>query len=402
MKFHTKPVRIAATFLVFILACAFLLSACNKQKSQQAPPLPEVGVVAVKEQQVVLTTELTGRTSAYLVAEVRPQVSGIIQKRQFEEGSTIKKGDLLYQIDPAPFQAVYDSAQASLARAQANVPAIRARAERYRELLADKAVSRQDFEDVDSAFMQAEAEVKYWKAMAETARINLGYTKVTAPISGRIGKSNMTVGGLAAVGQPMALAVIQQLDPIYVDAPQSTAELLRLRRRVESGNLEQEGKGQKKVRLILEDGSEYPLEGSFKFQDVTVDRTTGSVTLRAVFPNPDGLLLPGMFVRGVAQEGVSNKAILIPQHAVSRDPKGNPLALVVGADGKVIQRQLTIDRAVGNQWLITSGLAAGDKVVVEGLQKVKPGAPAKAVLIDEAVTQGPEAKSAEQPAPPAK
>lgn len=402
MKSHAKPVRIIAMFLALVLSCAFFLGACTRQKTPQAPPTPEVGVVTVRDQQVVLTTELPGRTSAYLVAEVRPQVSGIIQKRLFEEGSVVKKGDVLYQIDPAPFQAAYDSASASLARAQANVPALRSRAERYRELLADKAVSRQDFDDVDSAFMQAEAEVKYWKAMVETARINLGYTKVIAPISGRIGKSNMTVGALVTAGQPTPLAVVQQFDPIYVDVPQSTAELLRLKRRVESGSLEQNGTGQKKVRLLLEDGSEYPLEGTLKFQDVTVDRTTGSIMLRAVFPNPDGTLLPGMFVRGVAQEGINKKAMLVPQHAVSRDPKGNPLTLLVGPDGKVVERQLAIDRAVGNQWLVTAGLVPGDKIIVEGMQKVRPGAPAKAVPAEDAGTQGPAVKNGEQPATPAK
>ncbi|MCE5275121.1 MAG: efflux RND transporter periplasmic adaptor subunit [Deltaproteobacteria bacterium] len=402
MKIRSKPVRTAATSLLLILATAFLLSACNRQKPQQMPPTPEVGTVTVREQEVVLTTELPGRTSPYLIAEVRPQVSGIIQKRLFEEGSMVRKGAVLYQIDPAPFQAAYDSAGASLARAQANIPAIRSRAERYRDLLVDKAVSRQDFDDVDSALRQAEAEVVYWKAAVQTAGINLGYTKVKAPISGRIGRSNITVGALVTANQPVAMATIQQLDPIYVDVPQSTAELLRLKRRIESGTLDRSGTSQRKVRLNLEDGKPYSWEGTLQFQDVTVDRTTGSVILRAVFPNPEGVLLPGMFVRGVAQEGVNKKAILIPQHAVSRDPKGNPLALLVGTDGKVVQRQLTIDRAVGNQWLVTAGLAPGEKVIVEGMQKVKPGAPAKAVPADETGTPNPAAEKANQPAAPAK
>ena len=402
MRVRTKPADIAASPVALILACLVLLGACSGERPPQMPPTPEVGVMTVRDQEVVLTTELPGRTSACLIAEVRPQVSGIIQQRLFEEGSTVKKGDLLYQIDPAPFKAAFDSARASLARAQANVPAIRARSERYRELLADKAVSRQDFDDVDSAHRQAKADVAYWKAAADAAAINLGYTKVTAPITGRIGKSNVTVGALVTAGQPLAMAVIQQLDPIYVDAPQSTAELLRLKRRVESGSLDQNGAGQKKVRLILEDGTEYPLEGTFKFQDVTVDRTTGSVTLRAIFPNPDGVLLPGMFVRGIAREGVSRKAMLIPQHAVSRDPKGNPLTLLVGPDGKVAERQLSIDRAVGNQWLVTSGLVPGDKVIVEGMLKVRPGAPARAVPAEEAGKPGTAVKDADKPSPPAK
>lgn len=402
MKILTMPVRTAITSLLLILGATFLLSACNRQKPQQMPPTPEVGTVTVREQEVVLTTELPGRTSPYLIAEVRPQVSGIIQKRLFEEGSVVKKGAVLYQIDPAPFQAAYDSAQASLTRAQANIPAIRSRAERYRDLLVDKAVSRQDFDDVDSALKQAEAEAVYWKAAVQTAGINLGYTKVKAPISGRIGRSNITVGALVTANQPVAMATIQQLDPIYVDVPQSTAELLRLKRRIESGTLDRSGTSQRKVRLNLEDGKPYAWEGTLQFQDVTVDRTTGSVILRAVFPNPEGVLLPGMFVRGVAQEGVNKKAILIPQHAVSRDPKGNPLALLVGPDGNVVQKQLTIDRAVGNQWLVTAGLVPGEKVIVEGMQKVRPGAPAKAVSADETGTQDPAAEKADKPAAPAK
>ncbi|HPI91696.1 MAG TPA: efflux RND transporter periplasmic adaptor subunit [Deltaproteobacteria bacterium] len=377
---------------------ALLFDACSGQKPQQAPPPPEVGTITVREQEAVLTTELPGRTSAYRVAEVRPQVSGIVQKRLFEEGSDVRAGAVLYQIDPAPFQAAFESAGASLTRAEANIPAIRSRAERYRALLAERAVSQQDFDDVDSAFRQAEAEVRYWKAAVESARINLEYTRVTAPISGRTGRSNVTEGALVTASQPTPLVTIQQLDPIYVDAPQSTAELLRLKKRIESGSLEQNGTGQKKVRLILEDGSEYPLEGTFQFQDVTVERTTGSVTLRAVFPNPDGILLPGMFVRGVVQEGVNKQAILIPQHAVSRDPKGNPLALLVDPDGKVQERQISIDRAVGNQWLVTSGLAPGEKVIVEGMQKVRSGSPAKAVPAEEIASSGTAAVYTDKPA----
>ena len=235
---------------------------------------------------------------------------------------------MLYQIDPAPFQAALDNAKAALGRAEANLPAIRSRAERYKELLADKAVSQQDYDDAAAALKQAEADIQYWKATVETARINLGYTRVTAPISGRIGRSNVTEGALVTAYQPVALATIQQLDPIYVDVPQSTAELLRLKRRLEDGRLNQDGTNQNKVQLILEDGTAYPLEGTLQFRDVTVDPTTGSVILRIVFPNPEGVLLPGMFVRAVVEEGVNEQAILVPQQAVSRDPKGNP----VGAD----------------------------------------------------------------------
>jgi len=401
MQFHIKSRQIFIVFLLFILTYAFQLAACSNKQAHQAPPPPEVGTITVREQEVVLTTELPGRTSAYRIAEVRPQVSGIIQKRLFDEGSDIKAGAVLYQIDPALFLAAYDSAIASLARADANLPAIRWRAERYRELLASGAVSQQSYDDADSAFRQAEADVAYWKAAVESARINLDYTRVTAPISGRIGRSNVTEGALVTANQPTPLATIQQFDPIYVDVPQSTSELLRLKRQIESGTLDRTGAGHKKVRLNLEDGTAYSREGTLEFQDVTVDRATGSVIIRAVFPNPDGILLPGMFVRGVAQEGINEKAILIPQHAVSRNPKGDPLALTVDPQGKVVEKQLTIDRAVGNQWLVTSGLAPGEKVIVEGMQKVKPGAKAKADPTDEDGTPDPVAQKANQPTAPA-
>lgn len=400
MQYRMKPDRTMTLFLLFIFMSAFLFNACSRQQPQQAPPPPEVGTITVKEQEAVLTTELPGRTSAYRIAEVRPQVSGIVQKRLFDEGSDVRAGAVLYQIDPAPFLAAFDSAGASLARAEANIPAIRSRAERYRALLAEQAVSQQDFDDVDSAFRQAEAEVRYWKAAVESARINLEHTHITAPISGRTGRSNVTEGALVTASQPIPLVTIQQLDPIYVDIPQSTAVLLRLKRRIEGGGLEQGGASQNKIGLNLEDGTAYPLEGTLQFQDVTVDRTTGSVILRAVFPNPKGILLPGMFVRGVVREGVNKQAILIPQHAVSRDPKGNPLVLLVGPDGKVQQRQVTIDRAMGNQWLVTSGLAQGEKVIVEGMQKVRPGVQVKGVSTDEAITAGSAAKSSDQPAVP--
>ena len=304
----------------------------------------------------------------YRIAEIRPQVNGLIQKRLFTEGSDVKADQVLYQIDPAPFQAALDNAKAALGRAEANLPSIRSRAERYKELLADKAVSQQDYDDAAAALTQVEADIQYWKATVETARINLGYTRVTAPISGRIGKSNVTDGAIVTAYQPMALATIQQLDPIYVDVPQSTTDLLRLKSRLKDGRLKQNGTDQNKVKLILEDGTPYPLEGTLQFSDVTVDPTTGSVILRAVFPNPEGVLLPGMFVRAVIKEGVNEQAILIPQQGVSRDPKGNPFALIVDAESKAGLRMLTLDRAIGDKWLVSSGLAPGDRVIVEGLQ----------------------------------
>jgi len=357
-----------------------LTASCDRQQqSPPTPPVPEVATVTVQTQQVVLTTELPGRTSPYRVAEVRPQVNGIVQKRLFEEGSDVRAGQVLYEIDPAHFQAAYNNAKAALGRAEANLPSIRLRVERYRELLPDKAVSQQEFDDAAAAEKQSQADVEFWKAMVETATINLGYTRVTAPISGRIGKSNVTDGALVTAYQPVALTTIQQLDPIYVDVPQSTAELLRLRQRTDKGRLKPNGENQSKVKLILEDITPYPLEGTLQFRDVTVDPTTGSVILRIVFPNPKYALLPGMFVRAVVQEGVAEEAILVPQQAVSRDPKGNPVGLIVDNTGKVQQRPLALDRAIGDQWLVTSGLAAGDHVIVEGLQKVRAGASVKEV-----------------------
>lgn len=358
-----------------------LLGGCESGHGQQAPsaPVPEVATVIVETQQVELTTELPGRTSPYLVAEIRPQVNGIIQKRHFREGSDVKAGQLLYQIDPAPFQVAYDSAKASLGKAQANLPSIRSRAERYKELLVDKAVSRQDYDDVSAAVEQAKAEIEYWKTAVEAARINLGYTRVTAPISGRIGRSSVTDGALVTAYQPTSLATIQQMDPIYVDVSQSSAELLRLKRNLETGRLTAQGESGRKVRILLEDGTPYPQEGTLQFRDVTVDPTTGSFTLRIVVPNPDHLLLPGMFVRAVVQEGIAGDAILVPQQGVSRTPKGDPIALVVDENGKVQQRPLTLNRAMGDKWLVSSGLSIGEHLIVEGMLNVRAGATVKAV-----------------------
>ena len=310
---------------------------------------------------------------------MRPQVGGIIQKRLFTEGSDVKVDQVLYQIDPATYQAALDNAKAALMRSEANLPAIRLKADRLRELLVDKAVSQQDYDDAAAALKQTEADIQYWKAMVETALINLKYTAVTAPISGRIGRSNVTVGALVTAQQPTALATVQRLNPIYVDVPQSTTEVLRLRRSLEEGRLDQNGASQKKIQLILEDGTAYPLAGTLQFRDVTVDPTTGSVILRAIFPNPNGVLLPGMFVRTVVPEGVDKKATLIPQQAVTRDPTGNPFTLIVDAASKVQLRMLRLDRAIGDQWLVSSGLAPGDRVIIEGMQKVTPGASVKVV-----------------------
>ncbi|MFA5262544.1 MAG: efflux RND transporter periplasmic adaptor subunit [Opitutaceae bacterium] len=389
MNIHPQPKQKPAfltrnTWLNGLLLAAatfgLLLASCNRSNSGSAEPAAvEVATIVVAPQQVVLTTDLPGRTAAYRIAEIRPQVNGLIQKRLFTEGSDVAVGQELYQIDPAPFQAAFNSAQASLSRSEANLPAARARAERFAGLVADKAVSQQNFDDANAALQQAEADVQYWKAMAETAQINLAYTKIVSPISGRIGRSTVTDGAIVTAYQPLAIATIQQLDPIYVDVPQSTNELLRLERRLAEKQINADVANANQVQLFLSDGTKYPIEGTLQFRDISVDPSTASVTLRAVFPNPQGVLLPSMFVRAVVMEGVNDRAILIPQQAVSRDTKGNPTALVVNAESKAELRQLTIDRAMGNQWLVTAGLAAGDHLVVEGLQKARPGSPVKEV-----------------------
>jgi len=357
----------------------WLIGCDRRLEAQPAPQVPEVATVTIQPQRVELTTELPGRTSAYRIAEIRPQVNGIIQKRLFEEGSDVRAGQVLYQIDPAPFQVALNSAKASLGKAQANLPSIRLKVERYKELIVDKAVSQQDYDDATAAVEVAKAEIEYWKAQAEAARINLDYTRVTAPFAGRIGKTHVRTGTLVTAYQTLAFATVQQLDPIYLDVAQSSAELLRLRRNLETGQISTDEGNGRKVRLVLEDGTPYPLEGKLQFRDVTVDPTTGSYTVRIVVPNPKHLLLPGMFVRAVVQEGVAEQAILAPQQGVSRTPKGDPVALVVDESGTVRQRMLTLNRAIGDQWLIASGLSVGERVIVEGILNVRPGMVVKAI-----------------------
>jgi len=358
-----------------------LFTGCKDGPYEQhaVPSIPEVAFVTVASRPVLLTTELPGRTVAYRIAEIRPQVGGIIQKRLFTEGSDVKAGDILYQIDPAPFQAALDNARASLAKAEANLPAVRSRAERYRELRASNAVSQQDYDDRAADLLQAEADVAYWKASVKAATINLGYTQITAPISGRIGRSNVTDGALVAAYQSQELTTIQQIDPIYVDVAQSATELQRLKRSLDAGRLKQAGTNSKKVNLILQDGTPYPVEGTLQFRDVTVDPSTGSVILRAIFPNPDGMLLPGMFVRALVQEGVAEHAILVPQQGVSRNSKGEPIALIVDETETVQQIGLTLDRAIRDEWLVISGLSGGEHLIVEGMLKVRPGMTVKTV-----------------------
>jgi RND family efflux transporter, MFP subunit len=372
-SFPAAPVRWKALTLSLV-AGGLLLAGCQKQQQAvTATPPPEVTTFTVATESVLLTSDLPGRTSPYRIAEIRPQVNGLIQERLFVEGSDVKAGQPLYQIDPAPFQAAADNALAALRRAEANLPAIQSRANRYTEALNDRAVSQQDYDDANAALQQALADIAFYKATLETAKINLGYAKVISPIDGRIGTSSVTVGAIVTAYQPVPLATIQQLDPIYVDVPQSATELLRLRERLEKGQIRIDGTNFNTVRLTLPDGSTYSHEGTLQFRDVSVDPTTGTVTLRMVFPNPDGVLLPGMFVRASIKEGVNKDAILIPQQSVARDPKGNPMVMLVDAEGKVQQRRLTLDRSIGDRWLVSEGLAVGDRVILEGIQRVRAG-----------------------------
>jgi len=371
-----------ALFAVSLIAGSLALAGCGQSSAANAPAQTgpvEVGVVTIQSQNVALTSELPGRTAPYMVSEVRPQVGGIIQKRLFKEGGEIKAGQVLYQIDPASYQAAYDSARAALDKAHATQGSIKLKADRYKELVAINAVSKQDFDDVSASLKQAEADVASAKAAVDTARINLDYTRITSPISGRIGRSVVTPGALVTANQAVPLSTVQQLDPIYVDVTQASAQVLKLKRELADGQLKTDGDNGAKVKLVLEDGSAYPIEGHLELSEVTVDQTTGSITLRAVFPNPKHELLPGMFVRAQLVEGVKTEAILAPQQGVTRDNKGQATAMVVGKNGKVELRQLVTGRALGANWLVSSGLKAGDQLIVEGLQKIKPGVPVKTV-----------------------
>ena len=436
-------IRTRWRMLLMAVLPGLLLIGCDQQPQQQAPqqkPVRQVSTITVQTQKVVLTTELPGRTSAFRVAEIRPQVNGLLQKRLFEEGSDVEAGQPLYQIAPASFQAALDNAEASLTasrgavqqaqgalkasladveRLEVSADFARKNRQRYEALFREKATSANQRDQAVSAAKEAESALQASKArvgsnreavaMAQanilraeaavrTARINLGYTKVAAPIAGRVGRSNVTEGAMVTAYQPLALATIQQLDPIYVDVPQSTTELLRLKKSLKEGQLNQNGTDQNNVKLILEDGTAYAHEGTLQFSDITVDSTTGSVILRAVFPNPDGMLLPGMFVKTVIREGIDEKAVLIPQQAVARNPRGYPMAWIVDAESKAQVRMLDLDRTVGSSWLISDGLTPGDQVIMEGTQMLRPGTVVKAVPFKEAQTQtGPKADAGDQP-----
>ncbi|EMK0363452.1 TPA: efflux RND transporter periplasmic adaptor subunit [Klebsiella aerogenes] len=362
------------SLLSSLIISALLLTGCDNSGDQQAQPqAPQVSVHVVHSEPLSVTTELPGRTSAFRVAEVRPQVSGIILKRNFVEGSDIKAGESLYQIDPATYQAAWNSAKGDEAKAEAAAAIAHLTVKRYVPLLGTQYISQQEYDQAVATARQADADVVAAKAAVENARINLAYTKVTSPIDGRIGKSSVTEGALVTNGQADAMATVQQLDPIYVDVTESSNDFMRLKQ-----ESLQRGDDSKSVQLIMENGQPYSLKGSLQFSDVTVDESTGSITLRAVFPNPQHTLLPGMFVRARIDEGVNPQAILVPQQGVTRTPRGDATVLIVNAQNQVENREVTAAQAIGNKWLITSGLQNGDKVIVSGLQKVRPGVTVKA------------------------
>ncbi|HXK25171.1 MAG TPA: efflux RND transporter periplasmic adaptor subunit [Myxococcota bacterium] len=382
------------------MSALIALSACGQKPPPAAPQPPEVAVVTVRRGPVPLSLELPGRTSAYLVAQVRARVDGIVLKRDFKEGTDVKANQRLYLIDPAPFRAALDSAVATLGQAQANIASTAAQAERFGVLSAGNAVSKQDYDNAVAARDQAVAAVASGKAAVETAKINLGYTQVLSPITGRIGISQVTEGAYVQASAATLMATVQQIDPIYVDLTQSSVEGLRLRRDVASGRLKLQGPDQARVTLILEDGTQYPEKGTLQFTDITVDQTTGSVTVRAIFPNPRHVLLPGMFVRARIDEGVNDGAILVPEVGVTHNPSGQATALVVGPDDKVAVRTIQATRTLGDKWVVEGGLADGERVIVSGGQKVQPGMLVR-VAAQAPAAPGPQPAAAKEPATPA-
>ncbi|WP_424811857.1 efflux RND transporter periplasmic adaptor subunit [Roseococcus sp. YIM B11640] len=379
--------RIATLALpALALSAALLTAGCDdaggtQAATPQAPPPPEVSVVTLRRTAVPLMMELPGRTSAFLTAEIRPQVGGVLQERLFQEGTAVTAGQKLYQIDPAPYRAALDSAQATLQRSEATAASALVTVQRYRPLVRARAVSQQDLDLAEAALRQAEADVAQAKAAVETARINLAYTTVSSPIAGLAGRSSVTPGALVTAQQTNSLVTITQLDPIYVDMTQPASRLMRLRRDFASGALRRDSEGQAVVRLKLEDGTEYPEPGRLQFSEVIVDQGTSSVTVRAVFPNPHGQLMPGLFVRAQLEEGVTDQALMVPQQAVTRTPRGEATALVVKEDGTVEARILNAARAIGTSWLVTEGLADGERVIVEGVQRARPGGKVRATEI---------------------
>jgi membrane fusion protein (multidrug efflux system) len=382
------------TRITLAIALLSAVAACGKKPDAQgAPPPAGVSVVTIAPERLALTTELPGRLEATRIAQIGARAAGIVLKRNFREGSDVKAGQTLYQIDPAPLRAAYDSAQAALARAEANLTTATLKAQRYKPLVEVNAVSKQEYDDTVAVQKQAAADVASAKAARQTASLNLGYATVTSPISGRIGKALVTEGALVGQGEVTQLAVVQQIDPIYVNLTQSSTDILKLQQAMKNGQLESAGAGQAKVTLVTEDGRTYPQSGKLLFSDLTVDATTGSVTLRAEFPNPDHNLLPGMYVRAKLEQAVNASALTVPQQAVQRDLNGSTV-FVVGADNKVAVRPVTADVAQGDKWIVSDGLKTGDKVIVEGMQKVKPGAVVKPAPWNPATAAAPAAAGA--------
>jgi membrane fusion protein (multidrug efflux system) len=357
-----------------------LIAGCGASQSNKTDAAPEVGVVIVQPQRVTITTQLPGRTVAYRIAQVRPQVSGIIKQRLFTEGAVVKAGQPLYQLDPAPYQAAYDSAQAAVAKAAANLLTVQLKYDRYQKLAASGDVSQQDRDDVTANLSQAQADEKTARALLETARINLAYTRIVAPIEGRIATSVYTEGALVTANQDAPLTTVQQYQPMYVDMTQPATAVMRLRSQLASGALKNADTHSASVRLLMDDGSFYALDGRLEFTGVTVSEGTGAITLRAVFPNPDGVLLPGMYVRALLAQAIDERALLLPQQAVSRDARGEATTLVVGPDNKVELRSLTVEPA-SDQWRVVAGLHAGERVIVQGQVKAKVDAPVKPTVV---------------------
>lgn len=377
MSLRTFPPRLVLVGVLSGLGLMACDTQSNPQSSAQNAPPPEVVVATLQPQSVTLTRELPGRTAAYLTAEVRPQVDGIVQQRLFTEGGEVKANQPLYQLDDASYQADLASAKAAQARAEATLTSARLNAARSAELVKIDAVSRQDNENAIATLRQAEADLAAARAAVTSARIRVDYARITAPIAGRIGKSAFTQGALVTANQAEPLATIEQLDPIYVDLTQSSSELLKLRRELAAGTLS--STDEVPVTLLLEDGTPYPHQGRLAFSEATVDRSTGSYLLRVEVPNPEQLLLPGMYVRAELGQGQRDNALLVPQQGIARDPKGNTSALVVNADNQVEQRAVQVSRTLGDQWLLEGGLEAGDRVIIEGLQKVRPGAEVRVI-----------------------
>jgi membrane fusion protein, multidrug efflux system len=393
MRVERVPFR-----LISAATAAVLLAACGPKQSAPPQQTPEVGVVTIQPTAVPVVTELPGRTSAFLVAQVRARVDGIVLRREFTEGGEVKAGQRLYKIDPAPYIAALNNAKATLAKAQANLVSTTAQANRYKVLVAANAVSKQDYDNAVAAEGQAAADVAAGKAAVDTAQINLGYTDVISPVTGQVGVSQVTPGAYVQASAATLMATVQQLDPVYVDLTQSSLDGLKLRREVQEGRLKTSGPGAAKVSLILEDGRTYSEQGKLQFTDVTVDQSTGSVTVRAIFKNADKVLLPGMFVRAKIEEGVNENALVVPQVGITHDQKGTPTALVVNSANKVELRQLVTSGTYGSNWVVESGLKAGDRVIVQGTDKAHPGQDVKAVAAQLPATPASDASAQGAPA----